>query len=95
MPDAPQTPYPPDLADDAPETVELADVVDAVVTVCDDGACPATPGARRIATPFPDPFGRPLEEVRPIRDAIDAAVQDLVAELDGSVAASTRGARRR
>jgi len=72
-----------DASDHVPRQLdqEAIDWADVVVTVCDDGACPATPGKRRIPTAFPDPYGRPIEDVRPIRDAIDLRVQELVAEL--------------
>ena len=40
------------------------------VTVCRDDVCPATPGVRQIHWGFDDPYGRPIEEVRVIRDGI-------------------------
>ena len=43
---------------------------DVAVTVCVDDVCPVTPGVRRIRWAFDDPYGRPLEEVRVIRDGI-------------------------
>src|SRR4051794_38023500 len=74
-----------DASDHVPRQLdsETAAWADVVVTVCDDGACPATPGVtRRIAIPFDDPYGRPIEDVRPIRDGIETAVRGLVTELD-------------
>jgi arsenate reductase (thioredoxin) len=59
------------------EAVEWADVV---VATCDD-ACPVVPGKRYVAWQLPDPMGRPLEEVRQIRDDIRARVAALAAEL--------------
>ena len=62
------------LSDD---DVEWADVV---VATCDD-ACPVVPGKRYISWQLPDPNGRPLDEVRAIRDDIKARVAELLAEL--------------
>ena len=59
------------------EAVEWADVV---VATCDD-ACPVVPGKRYVSWQLPDPKGRPLDEVRAIRDDIGARVEALVAEL--------------
>ena len=39
--------------------------------------CPALPGVRRIDWSIPDPAGRPIEEVRRIRDAVEARVAGL------------------
>jgi protein-tyrosine-phosphatase len=54
---------------------------DIAVTVCRDDVCPATPGVRQIHWGFDDPWGRPLDEVRAIRDGILERVEQLVAEL--------------
>lgn len=54
---------------------------DVAVTVCRDDVCPATPGVRRIHWGFDDPYGRPLEEVRVIRDGILQQVRQLIEEL--------------
>jgi arsenate reductase len=54
---------------------------DFAVTVCRDDVCPATPGIRQIHWGFEDPWGRPLDEVRVIRDGILEAVEQLVADL--------------
>jgi arsenate reductase len=59
------------------EAVEWADVV---VATCDD-ACPVVPGKRYVAWQLPDPMGRPLDEVRRIRDDIRGRVAALAAEL--------------
>jgi|SRR5829696_2855515 len=72
-----------DAADHVPsaldqERVEWAHVV---VATCDD-ACPVIAGKRYISWNLPDPKGRPLEEVRPIRDEIETLVRGLVDELD-------------
>lgn len=41
-------------------------------------ACPHVPGLRREDWPLPDPKGRPLEEVRAIRDEVRARVRDFL-----------------
>ncbi len=78
-----------DAADHVPhklddDAVQWADVV---VATCDE-ACPVIPGKRYIGWQIPDAYGRPLEQVRPIRDDIAHRVVELVAELDGSPSAA-------
>ena len=63
------------LRDDA---VREADVV--ITMGCGD-ACPVYPGKRYQDWELDDPAGRPLGEVRGIRDQIKARVETLVAEL--------------
>ena len=60
------------------EDVEWADVV---VATCDD-SCPFIPGKRYVNWHLPDPKGRPLEEVREIREDIESRVGQLLGELD-------------
>ena len=43
--------------------------------------CPFIPGKRYIDWELDDPSGRPVEEVRRIRDEIDRRVGELGAEL--------------
>src|SRR5947207_10953371 len=62
------------LADDV---VRAADVV--VTMGCGD-ACPVYPGARHLDWELPDPAGKGVEEVRPIRDEIDRRVRALADE---------------
>jgi arsenate reductase len=62
------------------EVVEAADVV--VTMGCGD-ACPVFSGKRYIDWGLPDPSGKPLEEVRAIRDEIDRRVRDLLDSLVG------------
>ena len=74
-----------DLGDVVPrkleaDTVEASDVV--ITMGCGD-ACPVFPGVRYLDWDLPDPAGRPIEEVRAIRDDIDRRVADLMAELTG------------
>jgi protein-tyrosine-phosphatase len=44
--------------------------------------CPYIPGKRYIDWEIDDPAGRPLDEVRRIRDQIDVRVEALITELD-------------
>jgi arsenate reductase len=62
------------------EAIAWADVV---VATCDD-ACPVVPGKRYVSWQLPDPKGRPLTEVREIRDDIAARVDQLLAELQSA-----------
>jgi arsenate reductase len=63
-------------------THELAEQADVVVTMGCGDECPYIPGKRYIDWDLPDPAGRPLDEVRAIRDDIARRVGDLVTELD-------------
>jgi arsenate reductase (thioredoxin) len=67
--------FPKPLTDDA---VQAADVV--ITMGCGD-ACPVYPGIRYLDWELPDPAGLPVDQVRPIRDAIDEKVQALLAEF--------------
>jgi protein-tyrosine-phosphatase len=60
------------------EAVREADVV--VTMGCGD-ACPVYPGKRYEDWELPDPAGKSVEEVRPIRDEIDRRVRSLLTEL--------------
>jgi arsenate reductase len=60
------------------ESVRAADVV--VTMGCGD-ACPIYPGKRYEDWELQDPAGQPVEVVRRIRDAIDARVRRLLADL--------------
>lgn len=58
-----------------------ADWADVVVTMGCGDECPVVPGKRYVDWDLDDPAGRPLEEVRAIRDEIAARVDALLAEL--------------
>ncbi|MBI5105515.1 MAG: arsenate reductase ArsC [Solirubrobacterales bacterium] len=75
-----------DLADRRPQrlTHELAQRADVVVTMGCGDSCPYIPGKRYVDWDLTDPKGRPVEEVRAIRDDIAARVRELVAELDAA-----------
>ncbi len=70
-------------------TLELASGADLLVTMGCGEACPHVPGLAREDWPLSDPKGRPLEEVRVIRDEI----RDRVAKLIASLAATSRDSR--
>jgi arsenate reductase (thioredoxin) len=72
-----------DIAEATPRRLdqEVTDGVDVVVTMGCGDECPVIPGARVIDWDLPDPAGRPLREVREIRDEITRRVDGLIAEL--------------
>ena len=61
-----------------PEAVEVSDVV--ITMGCGD-TCPFFPGTRYLDWPLDDPAGQGIDAVRPIRDAIKAKVEALIADL--------------
>jgi arsenate reductase (thioredoxin) len=69
------------------EVVRSADVV--ITMGCGD-ACPVYPGIRYEDWELPDPAGKSLEEVRPIRDQIDGKVRALLAELTDQADSAVR-----
>jgi arsenate reductase len=74
-----------DLGDEVPAAleVEAVEAADVVITMGCGDACPVFPGKRYLDWDLQDPAGRPIEEVRGIRDDIDRRVAGLVAELTG------------
>jgi len=72
-----------DIAGFVPQrfTDDLLARVDVVVTMGCGDTCPFVPGKRYVDWPLDDPKGRPVHEVRRIRDEIRALVDDLVAQL--------------
>jgi arsenate reductase (thioredoxin) len=72
-------------------TDDMARDADVVVTMGCGDACPVYPGKRYIDWDLPDPAGKALEEVRPIRDDIATRVDALLGEL---LQASNRGSGR-
>jgi len=75
-----------DLSSRRPQllTQELAEQADVVVTMGCGDVCPYIPGKRFIDWELPDPKGRPIAQVRAIRDDIAGRVRDLVDELDAA-----------
>jgi arsenate reductase len=59
-------------------TDEIARGAAMLVTMGCGEECPVVPGLRREDWPLPDPKGRPIEEVRAIRDDVRARVEELV-----------------
>jgi arsenate reductase len=68
-----------DLSDRQPRGIEQDDVqwADVVVTMGCGDACPVLPGKRYLDWNLPDPAGRPVEEVRALRDDIQRRVEAL------------------
>jgi arsenate reductase (thioredoxin) len=64
-----------------PLTTEVVEAADVVVTMGCGDACPIFPGKRYLDWELTDPSGKSVDEVRPIRDEIDARVRALLAEL--------------
>ncbi len=73
-----------DLSEHRPKllTRELAERADVVVTMGCGDQCPYIPGRRYIDWDLPDPKGKPLAEVRAIREDIARRVAALIAALD-------------
>jgi arsenate reductase len=72
------------VAERMPHRLDRTDLdwADHVVTMGCGDECPVVPGKRYQDWELPDPAGRPLEEVRTIRDEIAERVQGLVSELN-------------
>jgi len=69
-----------DVSTRRPKAIDAADVewADVVVTMgCGEDACPVLPGKRYVDWNLPDPIGRPLPEVRALRDDIGRRVAEL------------------
>ena len=64
-----------------PLTDDVVQAADVVITMGCGDACPVYLGKRYLDWELDDPAGKPLEEIRPIRDEIDRRVQGLLAEL--------------
>jgi arsenate reductase (thioredoxin) len=73
-----------DLSDVRPVrlTRALAQQADVIVTMGCGDACPFIPGKRYVDWDLPDPKGRPLPEVRALRETIATRVDALVDELE-------------
>jgi arsenate reductase len=62
-------------------TVDAVEASDVVITMGCGDECPFFPGKRYLDWELDDPAGKPVEQVRPIRDEIDRRVRALAAEL--------------
>lgn len=73
-----------DLSGEVPRFLsdDLAASASLLITMGCGEACPVVPGVRRDDWPLDDPKGRPLDEVRRLRDQIRDRVQSLV-EAEG------------
>lgn len=72
-----------DISEEFPKpwTDEIVRLADVVVTMGCGDACPFYPGKRYEDWVLTDPFGKSVEEVRPVRDEIGGRVRDLLASL--------------
>lgn len=72
-----------DIAAARPKILTDSAVVasDVVITMGCGDACPFYPGKQYLDWELTDPAGKPIEEVRPIRDEIDRLTRDLLATL--------------
>lgn len=72
-----------DIGTESPRRWDEAEAraADVIVTMGCGDACPVYPGKRYLDWELTDPAGRPIEEVRPIRDDIERRVRELLAEL--------------
>jgi len=72
-----------DLSKELPKRLdeEVVRDADVVITMGCGDACPVYPGKRYEDWDLPDPAGKSVEEIRPIRDEIDRRVQILLDEL--------------
>jgi protein-tyrosine-phosphatase len=77
-----------DLSKEVPKllTTQAVEGSDVVVTMGCGDACPVFPGKRYLEWELDDPSGKPIDEVRAIRDQIDERVKSLVRELLPSLA---------
>jgi len=64
-----------------PWTDEMARAADVVVTMGCGDACPLFPGTRYEDWELADPFGKSVEDVRPVRDEIGRRVRELLDQL--------------
>jgi arsenate reductase len=60
-----------------PLTSEAVQIADVVITMGCGDACPVFPGKHYLDWQLDDPAGKPVDQVRPIRDEIDRRVQAL------------------
>jgi len=84
-----------DLSAERPKLLEATEVraSDVVITMGCGDACPVFPGVRYEDWDLPDPSGRPVEEVRSIRDEIERRVWALLAELVPQAESASPSAR--
>jgi arsenate reductase (thioredoxin) len=68
-----------DLSERVPRALDRSDVewADVVVTMGCGDACPYIPGKRYVDWELDDPAGKPLDEVRAVRDEIERRLREL------------------
>jgi protein-tyrosine-phosphatase len=62
-------------------TDAMAQDADVIVTMGCGDTCPVYPGKRYVDWELPDPAGKSIDEVRPIRDDVSARVSALMKDL--------------
>jgi arsenate reductase len=67
-----------------PLTDEFVRASDVVITMGCGDACSIYPGKRYEDWELDDPAGKALEEVRPIRDGLDARIRELLEDITGA-----------
>ena len=72
-----------DISNQSPKilTSDAVETSDVVITMGCGDTCPVFPGVRYRDWELPDPAGKGIDAVRPIRDEIKARIQALIAEL--------------
>jgi protein-tyrosine-phosphatase len=82
-----------DISDESPQVLSDQNIqqADVVITMGCGDACPVVPGKMYVDWEVADPAGRPLDEVRAIRDEIRDRIVALLAELGIEAAARPLG----
>src|SRR5664280_156860 len=72
-----------DISEQTPKllTTDAVQASDVVITMGCGDSCPVFPGTRYLDWDLPDPAGKGVEAVRPIRDEIRSRVEALLTEL--------------
>ncbi len=63
------------------DTVISENSPEIIITMGCEGECPVIPGAQKFDWNIPDPAGKPIEQMRLIRDEIEKRVIRLIAEI--------------
>jgi arsenate reductase (thioredoxin) len=73
-----------DIAREHPKrwTEETLGAADVIITMGCGDTCPVYPGKRYLDWELEDPAGRPVADVRPVRDDIERRVRALMADLE-------------
>ncbi len=72
-----------DITEQKPQTLTQAMGLrsDVIITMGCGDTCPVYPGTRYLDWDLPDPAGKSIDEIRPIRDEIERRVVGLIEEL--------------